>query len=228
MKLHEGAPKCPRCNDRVYFGEERKALGKSWHTRCFTCCQCKKSLSSTNYNEFEGELMCTACNRRYAGAAKPSSATATPAPTTDTSPPAFTTQQSVRAVNRDDPENCPHCGLRVYFAEEVKALKRKWHRICFKCQSCKKTLEPSRCTEHQGQLYCQPCHGKQFGHPGYGFAGGAGSVFPADNRASNGLAYSDTLAAGDEVPMTPVQPIKGTQEWTDVWEYNPQSRDKFT
>lgn len=33
----EGAPKCPRCNDRVYFNEEKKALGKTWHTRCFTC-----------------------------------------------------------------------------------------------------------------------------------------------------------------------------------------------
>lgn len=33
----EGAPKCPRCSDRVYFNEEKKALGKTWHTRCFTC-----------------------------------------------------------------------------------------------------------------------------------------------------------------------------------------------
>jgi len=39
LKVNEGSPRCPRCGQRVYFNEEKKALGKSWHTRCFTCCQ---------------------------------------------------------------------------------------------------------------------------------------------------------------------------------------------
>ena len=32
-----GAPICPRCNERVYFNEEKKAMGKSFHSRCFSC-----------------------------------------------------------------------------------------------------------------------------------------------------------------------------------------------
>ena len=36
MKLG-GAPTCPRCAKRVYFNEERKLLGKSWHKSCFNC-----------------------------------------------------------------------------------------------------------------------------------------------------------------------------------------------
>ena len=36
-------------------------------------------------------------------------------------------------IDKDHPDCCPRCGKRVYFAEEVKALKRKWHRLCFKC-----------------------------------------------------------------------------------------------
>ena len=36
-------------------------------------------------------------------------------------------------VDRNNMECCPRCGGRVYFAEEVKALKRKWHKTCFKC-----------------------------------------------------------------------------------------------
>jgi len=36
-------------------------------------------------------------------------------------------------VDHNDPECCPHCGKRVYFAEEVKVQRRKWHRLCFKC-----------------------------------------------------------------------------------------------
>jgi len=35
-----GAPRCPRCHDRVYYNEEKKAIGKSWHKRCFICGEC--------------------------------------------------------------------------------------------------------------------------------------------------------------------------------------------
>ena len=29
--------------------------------------------------------------------------------------------------------------------------------------SCKRTLEPGRCTEHDTQLFCHQCHHKRFG-----------------------------------------------------------------
>ena len=37
------------------------------------------------------------------------------------------------AVDRDDYDNCRRCGTRVYHAEQVLALSRKWHKLCFKC-----------------------------------------------------------------------------------------------
>ena len=30
-------------------------------------------------------------------------------------------------------DKCPACGNRVYFAEELKAHKKNWHKSCFKC-----------------------------------------------------------------------------------------------
>ena len=38
--------------------------------RCSACCasvtgKCKKALSSTNYNELEGDIVCTTCHRRH-------------------------------------------------------------------------------------------------------------------------------------------------------------------
>ena len=31
------------------------------------------------------------------------------------------------------PEYCPRCDRAVYFAEEIIALGRKWHKLCFNC-----------------------------------------------------------------------------------------------
>jgi len=39
LKVDEGAARCARCTQRVYFNEEKKAIGRSWHARCFSCCQ---------------------------------------------------------------------------------------------------------------------------------------------------------------------------------------------
>ena len=41
-----GAPRCPRCENRVYFAEEKIALGKSWHKNCFKCGKYYLHLSS--------------------------------------------------------------------------------------------------------------------------------------------------------------------------------------
>ena len=36
-------------------------------------------------------------------------------------------------VNVNDAECCPRCGRRVFFAEQVLCLARKWHKSCFTC-----------------------------------------------------------------------------------------------
>lgn len=50
-----GAPKCPRCQERVYFNEEKKALGKSWHTKCFTCGEWLSSFTAAELQLWSGE-----------------------------------------------------------------------------------------------------------------------------------------------------------------------------
>ena len=47
---------CPRCSKTVYSAEEVKAVGKSFHKRCYTCAHCKGSINAGRYSEHEGEL----------------------------------------------------------------------------------------------------------------------------------------------------------------------------
>ncbi|XP_054016798.1 uncharacterized protein LOC128897126 isoform X4 [Hylaeus anthracinus] len=52
---------CPRCNREVYFAEEKLALGKVWHTFCFSCRNCRKLLNSCSVVTHLGELFCKSC-----------------------------------------------------------------------------------------------------------------------------------------------------------------------
>ena len=71
---------------------------------------------------------------------------------------------------------CAFCDKSVYKAEEVRAANKLYHKLCFKCTSCKKLLQSNILTEHQGDLYCKNCYGKQFGPKGYGYGIGAGTL----------------------------------------------------
>ena len=71
---------------------------------------------------------------------------------------------------------CPKCGKSVYAAEEMIAAGNKWHKTCFACGLCKKKLDSTNCTEHQGDIYCKQCYGRKYGPKGYGFGGGSGCL----------------------------------------------------
>nr|ACJ65685.1 LIM protein [Haliotis discus discus] len=71
---------------------------------------------------------------------------------------------------------CPKCDKSVYAAEERLAGGFKWHKVCFKCDTCNKALDSTNANCHEAHLYCRSCHGKQFGPKGYGFGGGAGAL----------------------------------------------------
>lgn len=66
-----------------------------------------------------------------------------------------------------EPNVCPGCNKRVYFAEKVTSLGKDWHRPCLRCGRCGKTLTPGGHAEHDGQPYChKPCYGILFGPKG--------------------------------------------------------------
>jgi len=72
-------------------------------------------------------------------------------------------------------KGCPRCGGVVFAAEQVLAKGREWHRKCYKCRDCTKTLDSIiACDGPDRDVYCKTCYGKKWGPHGYGFACGSG------------------------------------------------------
>lgn len=228
VNLSYGAsPDCPRCGQRVYFNEEKRAIGKVWHTRCFTCAKCKKGLDSTNCNGHEGEVYCTACHRREFGPKGYGFAGGAAGLSTESSVKKFRAVDNLKTqavpaqipaqkIDHTSPNCCPRCGKNVYFAEEILALKRKWHRLCFKCCECNKSLQPGMCNEHENSLYCSSCYGRKFGPKGYGFAGGAGTLLSSEQNKpyQNGHRHTNGTPTNDENQKQ--GPVNGNGEWTEA------------
>ncbi len=79
-------------------------------------------------------------------------------------------------------EKCVKCDKPVYFAEQALGPgNQKYHKTCFKCNDCNKTVDSTTMADKGNVLYCRPCHGRKFGPKGYGF--GAGASFLNTERA---------------------------------------------
>jgi len=70
---------------------------------------------------------------------------------------------------------CPNCGKTVYFAEKVTALHKDYHKACFKCKGCNKTLEVGKFSDRDDQIYCKSCYGALFTQSGFGHGGSTSS-----------------------------------------------------
>lgn len=74
-----GAPRCPRCNDRVYAAEQ--VIGpasKFYHRQCLKCVVCNKLLDSVRLLEHDGEPFCNNCHRTHLGQGRDTFGTAVP------------------------------------------------------------------------------------------------------------------------------------------------------
>ncbi|XP_026811682.1 muscle LIM protein Mlp84B isoform X2 [Rhopalosiphum maidis] len=174
---------CPRCGGFVYMAEQMLAKGRSWHRECFKCATCTKRLDSVNCCEgSDKDIYCKVCyGKKFgpkgygygqgAGALQSDPAyngdvSTSRAPVIDT---------STTSIKAKPGQGCPRCGGVVFAAEQVLAKGSEWHRKCFKCKDCNKTLDSIiACDGPDRDVYCKTCYGKKWGPHGYGFACGSG------------------------------------------------------
>ena len=68
---------------------------------------------------------------------------------------------------------CARCGKTVYFAEQVFGAGKKWHKQCFKCVECNKSISSTSLRDKDGkkknilQVHClSSCHLEKWKNPG--------------------------------------------------------------
>ncbi|EDV37514.2 uncharacterized protein Dana_GF11368 [Drosophila ananassae] len=166
-------PKCPACGKSVYAAEERVAGGYKFHKTCFKCSMCNKALDSTNCTEHEKELFCKNCHGRKYGPKGYGFGGGAGCLSMDTG--AHLNREFVQPKippKAPDGKGCPRCGIYVYAAEQMLARGKGYHRRCFKCIQCNKTLDSTlHCDGPDKDIYCRGCYAQKFGARGYGHIG---------------------------------------------------------
>eukprot|EP00053_Salpingoeca_punica_P017460 m.168276 g.168276 ORF g.168276 m.168276 type:complete len:315 (+) comp17212_c1_seq1:35-979(+) len=185
-----GGPRCPRCKKAVYLAEEVKQAGASWHKLCFNCETCHKSLDSSTVADKDGRIFCKGCYGKEfgpkgygygVGAGTLTNTGGTlenPASPAKSSPPTARSGSFGAAgkAKFGSSDRCGRCDKPVYLAEEVKAAGGKWHKLCFTCEACNKSLDSTTVADKDGRIFCKACYGKEFGPKGYGYGVGAGTL----------------------------------------------------
>ncbi|KAJ7719638.1 LIM-domain-containing protein [Mycena maculata] len=72
---------------------------------------------------------------------------------------------SPRRYGSDNPA-CARCGKSVFFAEQVKAVSKIYHKGCLRCTVCATLLDSNRLRDHDGQPHCNSCYTKMWGPGG--------------------------------------------------------------
>ncbi len=55
---------------------------------------------------------------------------------------------------------CARCERPVYFAEQVKASGKIFHKPCLRCTDCNASLDSNRLAEKDGRVVCRSCYSK--------------------------------------------------------------------
>ena len=66
------------------------------------------------------------------------------------------TSSSEKTFNFGVSEKCARCQKSVYAAEKIIAASKSYHKLCFTCNTCKKSLSSMSCCDNSdGDIFCK-------------------------------------------------------------------------
>ncbi|XP_031640038.1 muscle LIM protein Mlp84B-like isoform X2 [Contarinia nasturtii] len=201
LKAPEGQG-CPRCGGWVYAAEQMLARGRGFHKECFKCGECSKRLDSVNCCEGpDKDIYCKVCYAKrfgpkgYGYGQGGGTLQSETHENNELAPKTYSIDTA--KIQAPPGQGCPRCGGVVFAAELVLSKGREWHRKCFKCKDCTKTLDSIiACDGPDRDVYCKTCYGKKWGPHGYGFACGSGFL-QTDGLTEEQISQSKPFADPD-------------------------------
>lgn len=131
---------CGGCKLGINHGDSYvQAKGVNYHTSCFVCNGCKCSISGA-FAERDGHFYCKECLDKMRADVKLEKKADVPPPTSSSS---------------DDA--CGRCGRQVSGKDKVRALKRQFHKDCFKCFQCNCEFVDNKFYSLDGDPVCLEC-----------------------------------------------------------------------
>uniref|UniRef100_A0A4Y0AMM6 LIM zinc-binding domain-containing protein n=1 Tax=Anopheles funestus TaxID=62324 RepID=A0A4Y0AMM6_ANOFN len=170
---------CPRCGGMVFAAEQQLAKGTMWHKKCFNCNECHRPLDSMIACDGpDREIHCRACYGKLFGPKGFGFGhTPTLVSTDAQAAPVHTDAKPANGPKAKDGKGCTRCGYAVYEAEKMLSKNRIWHKRCFSCFECHKSLDSTNLNDGpNGEIYCRGCYGRNYGPRGVGFGMGAGTL----------------------------------------------------
>ncbi|XP_022193124.1 muscle LIM protein Mlp84B isoform X1 [Nilaparvata lugens] len=170
---------CPRCGGKVFAAEQQLAKGTMWHKKCFNCRQCHRPLDSMLACDGpDKEIYCRACYGKNFG---PKGFGYGHAPTLVSTAGESTIQfpdgGPMTGHKAAEGKGCRKCGYEVYAAEQMISKNGLWHKRCFACLECRRSLDSTSLNDAiDGYIYCRGCYARKFGPKGCGFGIGAGAL----------------------------------------------------
>ncbi|KAG5897032.1 hypothetical protein JTB14_021753 [Gonioctena quinquepunctata] len=170
---------CPRCGGMVFAAEQQLAKGTMWHRKCFNCAECHRPLDSVLACDGpDKEVHCRACYGKLFG---PKGFGFGHAPTLVCSDgavaPAVHDPRPNSGPKAAPGKGCGRCGFSVFAAEQMISKNGIWHKRCFSCADCNRSLDSTILNDGpNGDIYCRGCYGRNFGPKGVGFGMGAGTL----------------------------------------------------
>ncbi|KAA3678721.1 cysteine and glycine-rich protein [Paragonimus westermani] len=177
---------CPVCMGYVYFAEEIRAMGKSFHRTCFKCIQpaefhigVRPAMLSGHHSAEHYGVSSRSQPRTRRLSPERSAYKSTAYVTSDYtengyhSPhsPCSREQQSsgwddsmAHGYRSARPRwvsshggavRCANCPDLVFANERVDAVGKAFHRLCFKCASCRRLLDRGTACDHKREVFCQ-------------------------------------------------------------------------
>lgn len=152
IKAPEGEG-CPRCGGAVFAAEQQLAKGSVWHKKCFSCNECHRPLDSMLACDGpDKDIHCRSCYGKLFG---PKGFGYGHTPTLSTNGEStLNNVPELRGPRPTDGSGCPRCGIVVYAAEQMISKSNSWHKRCFNCADCHRSLDSTNlCDAPNGEIY---------------------------------------------------------------------------